>query len=156
MFSGVKDKSKKKRERKKKRKMGGFMSKMWQWIFSLPEFKIITVGLDNAGKTTIVYRLVLNDVVATTPTVGSNVEELVYKNLKFLVWDLGGQTVLRDTWSTYYTNTHAVIFVVDSTDRERISCAKEEFIKLLGSDVLTHKPLLNSLTKAIVLQLRTF
>lgn len=111
------------------------MSKVWNWIFSLPEFKIITVGLDNAGKTTIVYRLVLGDVVATIPTVGSNVEELVYKNLKFLVWDLGGQTVFRNTWSTYYTNTHAVIFVVDSTDRERISCAKDEFLKMLESDV---------------------
>lgn len=115
------------------------MSKMWKWIFSLPEFKIITVGLDNAGKTTIVYRLVLNDVVATIPTVGSNVEELVYKNLKFLVWDLGGQTVFRDTWSTYYTNTHAIIFVVDSTDRERISCAKDEFLKMLQSDVNKYK-----------------
>lgn len=63
------------------------------------------VGLDNAGKTTILYQFLMNEVVHTSPTIGSNVEEVVWRNIHFLVWDLGGQQSLRAAWSTYYTNT---------------------------------------------------
>lgn len=63
------------------------------------------VGLDNAGKTTILYQYLMNEVVQTSPTIGSNVEEVVFRNIHFLVWDLGGQQSLRSAWSTYYTNT---------------------------------------------------
>lgn len=63
------------------------------------------VGLDNAGKTTILYQLLMNEVVHTSPTIGSNVEEVVWKNLHFIMWDLGGQESLRSAWNTYYTNT---------------------------------------------------
>lgn len=51
----------------------------------------------------------LNEVVATTPTIGSNVEEIVYKNIRFLMWDIGGQESLRPSWSTYYVNTKVLI-----------------------------------------------
>ena len=80
----------------------------------------VLVGLDNAGKTTILYRLNLGDVITTTPTVGSNVEEVVHRKVRFQVWDLGGQDKLRKVWSTYFVGAHAIILVVDSTDRERI------------------------------------
>lgn len=63
------------------------------------------VGLDNAGKTTILYQFLMNEVVQTSPTIGSNVEEVIFRNIHFLVWDLGGQQSLRSAWSTYYTNT---------------------------------------------------
>ena len=66
------------------------------------EHKIVIVGLDNAGKTTILYHFVMGEVVQTSPTIGSNVEEFVYKNLHFSMWDLGGQQSLRAAWSTYY------------------------------------------------------
>ena len=56
-------------------------------------------------------------VVTTIPTIGFNVETVTYKNLKFQVWDLGGQTSIRPYWRCYYTNTDAVIYVVDSADR---------------------------------------
>eukprot|EP00126_Sphaerothecum_destruens_P015928 Sdes_comp9997_c0_seq2m1580 len=109
---------------------------------SKEEHKIVIVGLDNAGKTTILYQILLNEVVVTSPTIGSNVEEVVYKNLHFLVWDIGGQDALRSTWSTYYTNAKCLIMVIDSTDRERISISKSElyqvyqpFIKFLFVDV---------------------
>lgn len=69
------------------------------------EHKIVMVGLDNAGKTTILYQLLMNEVVHTSPTIGSNVEEVVWKNLHFIMWDLGGQESLRSAWNTYYTNT---------------------------------------------------
>lgn len=63
------------------------------------------VGLDNAGKTTILYQFLMNEVVTTSPTIGSNVEEVVWKNIHFIMWDLGGQQSLRAAWSTYYSNT---------------------------------------------------
>jgi hypothetical protein len=69
------------------------------------EHKIVLVGLDNAGKTTILYQFLMNEVVHTSPTIGSNVEEVVWKNIHFIMWDLGGQESLRAAWNTYYTNT---------------------------------------------------
>ena len=69
------------------------------------EHKIVLVGLDNAGKTTILYQFLMNEVVQTSPTIGSNVEEVVWKNIHFIMWDLGGQESLRAAWNTYYTNT---------------------------------------------------
>jgi ADP-ribosylation factor-like protein 5B len=71
-------------------------------------------------QTTVLYQLHLGEVVATKPTIGSNVEEVNYKNIKLVCWDLGGQESLRASWATYYVGTHAVMMVVDSTDRERI------------------------------------
>ncbi|XP_042061906.1 ADP-ribosylation factor-like protein 5 [Salvia splendens] len=123
--------------------MGALMSKMWFMMFPAKEYKIVVVGLDNAGKTTTLYKLHLGEVVTTHPTVGSNVEEVVYKNirlrcvfLEFEVWDLGGQDRLRTSWATYYRGTHAVIVVIDSTDRARISIMKDELFSLLPNEDL--------------------
>lgn len=66
-------------------RMGAFVSKFWFMLFPAKEYKIVVVGLDNAGKTTTLYKLHLGEVVTTHPTVGSNVEELVYKNIRFEV-----------------------------------------------------------------------
>ena len=91
------------------------------------------LGLDNAGKTTILYRL-QNDSeenIQTIPTIGFNVEVLQYKNIKFQVWDLGGQTSIRPYWRCYYPNTDAIIFVVDSCDSERLGVAKQELLAML-------------------------
>ena len=95
------------------------------------------VGLDNAGKTTILYQFLMNEVVHTSPTIGSNVEEVVYKNIHFIMWDLGGQQSLRAAWSTYYTNTEFIIMVIDSTDRERLNVIKEELHSMLNHDELS-------------------
>ncbi len=83
--------------------MGYFLSKLWKKIARKDqEFKIIIVGLHNAGKTTILYKLALGEVVVTQPTIGSNVEEVQHKNVKLQVWDLGGQENLRSSWDAYY------------------------------------------------------
>ena len=74
------------------------------------EHKICIVGLDNAGKTTILYQFLMNEVVQTSPTIGSNVEEVVWKNIHFIMWDLGGQESLRAAWNTYYSNTEVIFF----------------------------------------------
>ncbi|KAK6621182.1 ADP-ribosylation factor-like protein 5B [Polyplax serrata] len=94
------------------------------------------VGLDNAGKTTILYQFLMNEVVHTSPTIGSNVEEVVWRNIHFIMWDLGGQQSLRAAWSTYYTNTEFVIVVIDSTDKERLIMAKEELWRMLSHEDL--------------------
>ena len=65
--------------------MGVLFSRLWFSLFPAKEYKIVMVGLDNAGKTTTLYKLHLGDVVSTQPTVGSNVEEVVFKNIRFEV-----------------------------------------------------------------------
>lgn len=115
--------------------MGLLFAKIWS-LFTNEEHKIVIVGLDNAGKTTILYQFLMNEVVHTSPTIGSNVEEVVWKNIHFIMWDIGGQESLRAAWNTYYSNTEFVILVVDSTDRERLSITKEELYKMLAHDDL--------------------
>eukprot|EP00408_Alexandrium_pacificum_P023631 CAMPEP_0171184808 /NCGR_PEP_ID=MMETSP0790-20130122/15974_1 /TAXON_ID=2925 /ORGANISM="Alexandrium catenella, Strain OF101" /LENGTH=143 /DNA_ID=CAMNT_0011649805 /DNA_START=93 /DNA_END=520 /DNA_ORIENTATION=- len=100
------------------------------------------VGLDAAGKTTVLYRLKLGDAVTTVPTIGFNVEKLEYKNILFTVWDLGGQDKSRRIWQHYYQNTDALIFVVDSSDRDRIEEANEELLKMLHREEMRDAVLL--------------
>lgn len=94
------------------------------------------VGLDAAGKTTILYKLKLGEVVTTIPTIGFNVETVEYKNICFTVWDVGGQDKIRPLWRHYFQNTQGLIFVVDSNDRERIEEAREELSKMVQEDEL--------------------
>jgi len=105
--------------------------------------RILMVGLDAAGKTTILYKLKLGEVVTTIPTIGFNVETVEYKNISFTVWDVGGQDKIRPLWRHYYQNTQGIIFVVDSNDRDRIDesnssehSAKEELHRMLAEDEL--------------------
>jgi len=98
--------------------------------------RILMVGLDAAGKTTILYKLKLGDVVTTIPTIGFNVETVEYKNINFTVWDVGGQDKIRPLWRHYYQNTQGVIFVLDSNDKDRVGEASEELRKMLSEDEL--------------------
>mmetsp|Transcript_22031 Transcript_22031/g.61950 ORF Transcript_22031/g.61950 Transcript_22031/m.61950 type:complete len:187 (+) Transcript_22031:71-631(+) len=114
--------------------MGNYMSSFFGRMMELwsgGEVKVLLVGLDAAGKTTIMYKLVVDETFTTTPTLGSQVEQLTYKNTNFLMWDMGGQESCRSSWEVYYPNTKAVIFVVDSSDRERIAECRKELATLL-------------------------
>lgn len=75
--------------------MGLAIAKLWDRMFSKEERRILMVGLDAAGKTTILYKLKLGEVVTTIPTIGFNVESVEYKNISFTVWDVGGQDKVR-------------------------------------------------------------
>jgi len=115
--------------------MGILFSRLWQ-AFGEKEARILVLGLDNAGKTTILYRLQVGTVVSTIPTIGFNVETVTYKNIKFQVWDLGGQTSIRPYWRCYYPNTQAIIYVVDSSDVERVGTSRQEFHAILEEEEL--------------------
>ncbi|KAJ9092433.1 ADP-ribosylation factor, Arf Arf6 [Naganishia friedmannii] len=112
--------------------MGNQWSKAMGKLFGNKEMRILMLGLDAAGKTTILYKLKLNQSVTTIPTVGFNVETVTYKNVKFNVWDVGGQDKIRPLWRHYYTGTQGLIFVIDSQDRERIQEARQELERILA------------------------
>ncbi|CAK9033624.1 ADP-ribosylation factor, partial [Durusdinium trenchii] len=116
--------------------MGLQISKIMERLFGKTEMRILMVGLDAAGKTTILYKLKLGEVVTTIPTIGFNVETVDYKNISFTVWDVGGQDKIRPLWRHYYQNTQGLIFVVDSNDRDRIEPAREELLKMINEDEL--------------------
>ena len=118
--------------------ISGILGRLW----SNEERRILMVGLDAAGKTTILYKLKLGEIVTTIPTIGFNVESVNYKNINFTVWDVGGQDKIRPLWRHYFSNTDAVIYVVDSNDRERIQEANSELNKMLQEDDLRNSDLL--------------
>uniref|UniRef100_A0A1A8REN6 ADP-ribosylation factor 5 n=1 Tax=Nothobranchius rachovii TaxID=451742 RepID=A0A1A8REN6_9TELE len=122
--------------------MGVIISHVFSRFVSKTPVRILMVGLDAAGKTTLLYKLKLAEVVTTIPTIGFNVETVEFKNISFTVWDVGGQTIIRPLWRHYYTNTQGLIFVVDSNDPERIKEAADELHRMLEEDELTGVPVL--------------
>lgn len=122
--------------------MGSTFSYLFNRLLGKEDVRILMVGLDNAGKTTILYRLKLEEVVSTVPTLGFNVETVTYKNISFTVWDIGGQDKIRNLWRVYFQRTQGLIFVVDSADKERIEEARLELQKLLSEELLANVVLL--------------
>ncbi|KAG1806627.1 ADP-ribosylation factor family-domain-containing protein [Suillus plorans] len=122
--------------------MGLVISHIFSGLFTQQESRLLMLGLDNAGKTTILYKLKLGEVVTTIPTIGFNVETVAYKKIQFTVWDVGGQQRIRLLWQYYFNDAEGIIFVVDSCDRDRISEAKEELHMLMNNDQLRDSLLL--------------
>jgi len=126
----------------------GAAKKLWKQLLKKNELRILMVGLDSAGKTTILYKLKLGEVVTTIPTIGFNVETVTYKNITLTMWDVGGQLKIRSLWSHYYVGTQAIIFVIDSADRDRLDGdldgdnAKAELHRLCGEETLSEAILL--------------
>uniref|UniRef100_A0A8D2JNI9 ADP-ribosylation factor 4 n=2 Tax=Sciuridae TaxID=55153 RepID=A0A8D2JNI9_SCIVU len=85
--------------------MGLTISSLFSRLFGKKQMRILMVGLDAAGKTTILYKLKLGEIVTTIPTIGFNVETVEYKNICFTVWDVGGQDKIRPLWRHYFQNT---------------------------------------------------
>jgi len=106
------------------------------------ELRVLAIGLDFAGKTTILYKLKLGEVVTTIPTIGFNVETIEFKGTHITFWDVGGQDKLRALWRHYFQNTNAVIYVVDANDRDRIGESSDELKKILQEQELRDCPIL--------------
>ena len=117
--------------------------------------RILLLGLDGAGKTTILYKLQLGEYMITVPTIGFNVETVEYNNLSMTIWDVGGQTSIRKLWKHYFSGTNAIVYVIDSSDQERLDLAKEELASLLADEELQNADLLVLANKMDIAKLRT-
>jgi ADP-ribosylation factor protein 1 len=122
--------------------MGSFFSTVLDMMSGTTQKRILMLGLDAAGKTTVLYKLNLGEALHTVPTIGFNVETVKYKNIEFTMWDVGGQERIRVLWKHYYEGTEGLIFVVDSNDQERVGLAREELQHLLKQDELRNAHLL--------------
>jgi len=117
--------------------------------------RVLLLGLDHAGKTTVLSQMGLQemytkqqkikdeqegiddiDIQNVVPTVGFNVKEVMFGKLQFVLWDLGGQTNIRQMWKHYYKGTDGVIYVIDSSDHGRIQESKQEIENLLCQEEL--------------------
>ena len=181
--------------------MGGFFGRFWRKVFAhSQEVKLLIVGLDAAGKTTLLYSLkesapltakrrkvtgktglIAKDMPLSsavpqhdeppppqavvglgvsaqdgfapaetqfqlhqkvTPTIGFNLDEFRFKNVKIKMWDLAGQERLRSVWSHYFMAVQGIIFVLDSADSERFLEVREELHKILSDNELLKVPVL--------------
>eukprot|EP00039_Didymoeca_costata_P005878 m.85437 g.85437 ORF g.85437 m.85437 type:complete len:237 (+) comp13012_c0_seq2:140-850(+) len=135
-----------------------FFEKCFKRMTAQREYRFLMVGLDAAGKTTILYKLKLGEVVTTIPTIGFNVETVSHKNIHFTVWDVGGKDKveftffcerihqkldkIRPLWRHYFQNTSGLIFVLDSNDRDRIHEASDELQRMCAEEELKNCPIL--------------
>ncbi|KAJ3376127.1 ADP-ribosylation factor protein 3 [Allomyces arbusculus] len=106
------------------------------------EVRLLLLGLDHAGKTTLLKRVNGEDYTDVTPTTGFNVKAVQANGVKLHVWDIGGQAAIRPYWRNYFENTDVLIFVVDATDKDRLDEAGVEFNQLLAEPKLAKVPVL--------------
>jgi len=106
------------------------------------EIRVLVLGLDNSGKTTLLKKLNGEDVLSISPTLGFTISTFEHNNLKLNVWDVGGQKSLRAFWRNYFESTDGLIYVVDSSDTFRMNDSKQELQNLLKEERLLGATLL--------------
>jgi len=126
------------------------LSGYYNYLFRKDEYYVLIIGLDNAGKSTYLeaakthftknYKALNPNKI--TSTVGLNIGVINTEGCSLNFWDLGGQEELQSLWDKYYAESHAVIFVVDAFDRDRIDESKKVFDKMIQSELLKGVPLL--------------
>nr|CAD7602437.1 unnamed protein product [Timema genevievae] len=126
------------------------MCGLYKYMVQKDEYCVLILGLDNAGKTTYLEAAKtkftrnykgMNPSKITT-TVGLNIGKIDIAGIRLNFWDLGGQEELQSLWDKYYAESHALIYIVDSSDRDRIPDSKEAFDKMISSESLIGVPLL--------------
>ncbi len=123
---------------------------LWSMLFSKVQYQILILGLDDAGKTTFLEQLkhvyaglAPPEELKIPPTVGLNIGKLdVGSRVRFLFWDLGGQASLRVLWDKYYSESHAVVWIVDSADRNRLGEAAREIERIARDKDLKEAPII--------------
>ncbi|KAK4283163.1 hypothetical protein QN277_000147 [Acacia crassicarpa] len=122
---------------------------LWKYMFSKIEFHVLILGIDKAGKTTLLEKLksTYSNLEGLppdriVPTVGLNIGRIEVSNTKLVFWDLGGQPGLRSIWEKYYEEAHAVIFVIDASCPSRFEDSKSALEKVLRHEDLQGAPLL--------------
>jgi len=106
------------------------------------EVRLLMLGLDNAGKTTILKKFNGEAIDTISPTLGFNIKTLEHRGYKLNIWDVGGQKSLRSYWRNYFESTDGLIWVVDSADRRRLQDCKQELEALLLEERLAGATLL--------------
>ena len=101
--------------------------------------KIVMVGLDRAGKTTLLYALKSGEIVTTISTIGFNFETLNYKDTHIEMWESGGQVKIRTLWKHYVKEMAGFIYCVDSTDKERLEESKTTLENFITSNGLRNE-----------------
>jgi len=116
------------------------------------EARILMLGLDNAGKTTVLKKLSEEDISHIMPTQGFNIKSLVHDGFKLNVWDIGGQKTIRPYWTNYFESSDALVYVIDSSDHRRLEESSQELKELLAEDKLAGVPLLVFANKQDLMQ----
>nr|XP_032622131.1 ADP-ribosylation factor-related protein 1 isoform X2 [Chelonoidis abingdonii] len=131
-------------------RMYTLLSGLYKYMFRRDEYCILILGLDNAGKTTFLEQTKTRfnrtykgmSLSKITTTVGLNIGTIDVGKARLMFWDLGGQDELQSLWDKYYAESHGVIYVIDSTDEERLSESKRAFEKVVTSEALEGVPIL--------------
>jgi len=114
--------------------MFSLLSGFWNYLFTKPNLHVLIIGIDHAGKTTILEKI--KSMYGKTPglppekippTIGMNLAKISFKGCQVVIWDLGGQLKMRGIWEKYYDEANAVVFVLDSADVGRLNEAKLAF-----------------------------
>ncbi|CAF0896327.1 unnamed protein product [Adineta steineri] len=123
--------------------MGKVLSKIMKKLSADGPKRILMLGLDNAGKTTILYRMKRTEDFHTVPTIGFNVETISpCRGISLTVWDVGGQDHLRTLWHHYFDNVDGLVFVIDSTDSRRLHLARAELEGIYQHEAMKDVPLI--------------
>ncbi|KQL12507.1 ADP-ribosylation factor-related protein 1 isoform X1 [Amazona aestiva] len=131
-------------------RMYTLLSGLYKYMFQRDEYCVLILGLDNAGKTTFLEQTKTRfnknykgmSLSKITTTVGLNIGTIDVGKTRLMFWDLGGQEELQSLWDKYYAESHGVIYVIDSTDEERLSESKRAFEKMITSEALEGVPIL--------------
>lgn len=106
------------------------------------EARVLMLGLDNAGKTTILKALSDEDITTITPTQGFNIKSLMRDGFNLKIWDIGGQKTIRAYWRNYFEQTDALIYVIDSSDKKRLAESGHELDLILQEEKMNGVPLM--------------
>ncbi|XP_029473234.1 ADP-ribosylation factor-like protein 14 [Rhinatrema bivittatum] len=107
----------------------------------IKQARILMLGLDAAGKSTLLYKFKFRESFTTIPTIGFNVEMIeTDKDVALTVWDVGGQQKMRTLWCYYFENTDGLVYVVDSMDKKHLEDSKKEFELIIKNELIKNVP----------------